>query len=472
MNRFLSTLIKSIESFLIRASGARPELVGAHPTEADHQAALGGMVCLTSLFSACGMAKILFDAGIQTFAVMPFAWLWGAIVFWLDRLLLMADPKPTPAKTRAKLTLRFVFALCVALTVSESFVQALFHNEVKAERQFEALEARRINHDAALQSTPELVALRNSKQEKQQELAAKGREVSLWRNAYIAEAEGTAGTHLRGKGDVFNEKKMNYEIAMKEQAQIQAELAALDENLQQREAELRRTLEEANQNSGSPGFLANHRALLKVLSRAPTGCFLYVAIALMLIIIETYALVAKTGRRSVHDSIAAEDVDTTITLAERQGKVVRTLIEKCATAVENGEVDELADSQRPLAKKMLEHAQNEVLRQLTRLRPGAPAEPALAATEFQRVRIEHPEHGVVIAECRVDATLEELVTSVAMLSRLRAEFEPIAAAMVNDEEVVNGEGVPLKQNVPLLPQIAPTFRIVFGNPQYAAGVVE
>ena len=472
MNHFLRTLIRSTKSFLIHASGARPELVSAHPTEADHQAALGGMVCLTSLFSACGMAKILLDAGVQTFAVVPFAWLWGAIVFWLDRLLLMADPKPTPAKTRTKLTLRFVFALCVALTVSESFVQALFHNEVKAERQFEALEARRINHDAALQSTPELVALRNSKQQKQQELAAKAREVSLWRNAYIAEAEGTAGTHLRGKGNVFNEKKTNYEIAMKEQAQIQKELAAIDENLQQRETDFRRTLEEANQSSGDPGFLANHRALMKVLSREPTGCFLYIAIALTLIIIETYALIAKTGRRSVHDSIAAEDVDTTITLAERQGKVVRTLVENCATAVENGKLDELDDSQRPLAKKMLEHAQNEVLRQLARLRPGAAAEPGLAATEFQRVRIEHPQYGVIIAECRVDSTLEEVVGSVAMLSTLRAEFEPIAAAMVNDEEAVNVEGVPLRQTVPLLPQIAPSFRILFRKPQYAAGVVE
>jgi Domain of unknown function (DUF4407) len=472
MNRFLSTLAKSIKTFLIHASGARPELVSAHPTEADHHAALGGMVCLTSLFSACGMAKILLDAGVQTLAIVPFAWLWGAIVFWLDRLLLMADPKPTSAKTRTKLALRFVFALCVALTVSESFVQALFHNEVKAERQFETLEARRINHDAALQSTPELVALRNSKQQKQQELAAKAREVSFWRNAYIAEAEGTAGTHIVGKGDVFNEKKANYELAMKEQAQIQRELATIDQNLQNREAEFRRTVEEANQNSGAPGFLANHRALLRVLSREPTGCFLYIAIALTMIIIETYALVAKTGRRSVHDSIAAEDVDTTITLAERQGKVVRTLVENCASAVENGKIDDLDETQRSLAKKMLEHAHSEVLRHLVRLRPGEAADSALAPTAFQRVSIEHAQYGVIVAECLVDSTLEQVVSSVARISMLREDFEPIAAAMVNDEDLVNAEGVPLRRNVPLLPQIAPSFRVLFRKPQYAAGVVE
>lgn len=471
MNRYsrLARLAKKIKSLLIRASGARPELLTSHPTEADFHAAIGGQVWFTSLLSACGIGKVMFDAGVKPFAVVPLACFWGTVVFWLDRLLLMADPKPTRVKASTKLTLRFIFALCVAVTVSEALVQGLFHNEVKAELQFEALEAHRVNHETALQSNPELVALRNSRQEKEQELATKSHEVSFWRKEFTTEADGTAGTGHRGEGPNFEKKKANYQTAINERDQIQAELANIDERLQEKETEFRRTLDEANQNAGSPGFLANHRALLKVLSREPTGLLLYIAIALTLIILETYALLAKTGRVSVHDSIASEDVHTTTTLAERQGEITRKLVDDCTDAIKEGELTNLDDSRRPLAAKMLEHAQKHVLHQLARLRPGAETDYVQSTSAFQHIRIEHPEHGVVVAECLVDSTLREVSAS---LMLLRAEFEPIAAAMAKDAEAINIEGMPITQDVPLLPQIAPSYRVLFRNPQYAAGVAE
>ena len=328
--------------------------------------------------------------------------------------------------------------------------------EVKAELQVEKIEAHRVNYKAALASDPDLEALRAARSAKQEEIEVKSREISKWRDAYIAEAEGTAGTGLVGKRSVYNEKRLITNRPCTSAEQLQDQFKGLEAQPSNQERRFQGMLDAANLTAGLPGYLANHKALMRVLWREKTGIALYAAIMLALLILDTNALLSKTGRLSVHDTIASESVETAVKLAQTQGLLARTVIDKCVEVDDHAGAESVPEQWRALKGTMLQHAEREVRAHLANMSPRAAKVPD-AEPMFSRVTVAHPVLGVVIAECLHSATLNELAASMAILM---PEIRQVAESMMSGEyEAFNAHDTPIQIDVPLLPQIAPSLRV-------------
>lgn len=196
---------------------------------------IGAIVALTSFFAFVSGSYALYTIFDNTYIAVGFGLLWGAMIYALDRYL-VASMKKLWLKSPSEMTEtddpsdffiedksrewwqgfpRIVLALVIAVVISKPLEMKIFEKEIN---QVIAEEKNQLRLEAREQIGqiygPQNQAIEAEISRLRGEIATKTQRSQQLYESFITEAEGTAGTGLRGKGPVYADKKAQYDLSV------------------------------------------------------------------------------------------------------------------------------------------------------------------------------------------------------------------------------------------------------------------
>jgi len=303
-----STQPGPVQKFLWWLAGAVIWLLAQCPT--DHRR-----------YSAIGVAMVLvpsmagFSAGYAvygTFDSLPVAamvgCLWSLLVFNVDRLLLISirKRKNEGAKEFFMALPRLMMVVVLSILITEPLLQKLFEGEIANQLAVEtSATAAQARQSAEALISPEITALDEADKSINASLEERRQVREHKHDELMAEGDGTGGTLKPGRGKFYREKNEAYLLAAKEfdEAKNQAQ-ETLKNNQKRRTAlldQVEKSVSEATaKKANAKGFLAKHSALMTIARENSSAGFLYFAISLALILLESTPLTIKLFSKRGH----------------------------------------------------------------------------------------------------------------------------------------------------------------------------
>ncbi len=286
----------SLHDFFLFCAGTDTDVLSQCPkSERVKHAAIGATVFFTGMLAMISGGYALYFAFNSVWLAIAFGIFWGMVIFNIDRLI-VATLKKSNNKLKEFMHVlpRIGLAVIIAIVISKPLELRLFQTEIDAEllkmNQEKENEANQLMaQNTEFQQTEtlkgEIDALRATIAEKQEQRD------QLYAD-YIGEAEGTAGTGLRGKGPVFREKVVQYNRIESELRDLKNQLAP---QIAAREAEIQRLNEKLSEEfaegqpiiEGNTGLSARLTALERL--NSPASLF----IMLLFIVLEIAPVFTK-----------------------------------------------------------------------------------------------------------------------------------------------------------------------------------
>ena len=227
-----------LQRFFIFCSGADTDILEeCSAGEKTKYAGIGGTVFFTAVMAAIAGSYALFTVFDTLFAAIFFGFIWGLLIFNLDRFIVSTIKKSSSFFDELiQASPRILLAVIIAVVISKPLELKIFEKEINQvlleEKNTMTLE----NKDQlALQYTPAIEALTADVAILKQEVVDKETSVNVLYDTYIAEAEGRAGTEILGKGPVYKEKREKHDAEL---AALQALRAANNEKIAATEAQI------------------------------------------------------------------------------------------------------------------------------------------------------------------------------------------------------------------------------------------
>jgi hypothetical protein len=489
MNKRDFTLSPSyLKRFLAWPSGAIPAVLARCPSEELYYCGLGILIWFNSILAGNGMALMLSQTTGSVMTAIAGGTFWFLCILNLDRFLLLASYDNTGWKKLMPVS-RVLLSLCLAIIIGEHVVQFIFHNEINNQLAQESLHARQLNYDKALQGFPEITTLYDEKRQKQAELETAKGEVARLRADYIGEAEGSTGSHVRGKGPLYEQKERDYKLALAEKQRLETDLQEIENRLDVKSHQLESTVTVANlAKDRDRGFLSYHRALFEIIKHDLTLFFLYIVISAAMILFEITPLVSKLGGKPrLHDYIAGREAelrkreeergygtqlrslqtetDNEAEVAARIHRLMRETLDEVTDAVRKRNQASLSPDKAVLAQSLLAHVNGSILSHLVReetvneahvsgetLRPGLdPTNPASLTVTITGNEVEQP-FTIVFSEAREFVTGSDLIYSLAGLSHQQRQRTGMRTPL-SEYTATNELGELILPELPLFPQI-------------------
>jgi len=476
-------LVKRILSW---PSGAIPGILAKCPTEQGYYCGLGTLVWITATLAGTGMALMLTHTTGSSSIAIAGGGFWSLCVLNLDRFILLATHETTGWKRLMPVS-RVLLSLCLAIIIGEHVVQFIFHSEIADQLEQEQLDGQRENYRKALAGFPEIPVLNDEKARKEKEIDNAKTEVVKWSVAYIGEAEGSIGSHVRGKGPLYAQKRTNYENALKEQQKLETELSEIQKRLDAENVRLQAAVKVANDaKAGDRGFLASHRALFEVIKSDKTLLVLYVVIVLAMILFEITPIFSKLGGRTrLHDVLAAKQtglyqneevgrIDRAANAADHMGRLEADTIRELIDAIKSGGVSGLPGEKAAMAEaikvkvygRVMSHVAPDESAQTTK-EPAELADSPFDPGNLVPVMLNIAEEGVkeprmvtlFFAKQRESLLGSHLIELIPGLDHLKQRIVAGGqilnpATQLTDYRLMNGHGEPIKPEVPLFSQIS------------------
>jgi hypothetical protein len=303
-----STQPGPVQKFLWWLAGAVIRLLAQCPT--DHRR-----------YSAIGVAMVLvpsmagFSAGYavyETFYSLPVGvvagCLWFLLVFNVDRLLLISIRKRKNEATKEFFMAlpRLLMVVVLSILITEPLLQKLFEGEISNQLAIETSEtATQARRSAENLISPEIKSLDDTDQRINDSLEERRRVREQKHAELMAEGDGTGGTLKPGRGKFYGEKNAAYQLAAREFDEAKNQAQETLKNNQNRRAALlaqvEKSVSEATaKKANAKGFLAKHSALMTIARESSSAGFLYFAIALALILLESTPLTIKLFSKRGH----------------------------------------------------------------------------------------------------------------------------------------------------------------------------
>lgn len=235
---FSRTTISFWAKFLLFCAGANTNQIYKTECERDRSkyVSIGATILITAVMAGLSGGYALFTV-FQSYAISAgLGGFWGLTIFNLDRSFTSTTKKTKNNKNWGKQTvatgIRLFLATLVGLVIAKPFEVKIFESKINEtiarETVLKDKQTRNLSVEAVqIDSLKDQVKELRNKQEDTQEQWLK------WEDLANKEAEGIAGTGLRGKGIVYKEKK---ETA----TQLKQQLEDLRKNIRSKEEEISR----------------------------------------------------------------------------------------------------------------------------------------------------------------------------------------------------------------------------------------
>ncbi len=222
--------ISGFTQFFWWCSGANTDILRECPhSEQNKYVGIGATVFFTGLLASLSGGYALFTVFNSLYPAIAFGFIWGLVIFNLDRFIVSTLRKEDNFWNEFKLVLpRIVLAFILAIVIAKPLELKIFEREIaqkveEKQREF-ALQAQRKTEE---QYNPLMDSLSTEVNYYKNEIAKTAASRDTLYNAFISEAEGTRGTMKLGKGPVFKEKKMQYDKIEQEMKDLQAKYQPL-----------------------------------------------------------------------------------------------------------------------------------------------------------------------------------------------------------------------------------------------------
>lgn len=350
-----------MQHFFIFCSGADPTLLAkCSAGERTKYAGIGATVFFTALMAFFAASYALFTVFDNYYIATFFGFVWGLLIFNLDRYIVSTIKKNgKPFSEFGQALPRLVLAVIIAVVISKPLELKIFEKEINQVLQEErnAMLLKDQEQVAALYAR-DVSAFAKAKKELQEAITTKETEVNALYTTYITEAEGTSGTNKLGKGPVYKEKREKHDAALTELAALKETNTAKIADLETQEKVLKAT--EATQIAANKPVIANMDGLMariKALNKLPfiTSFFIF----LLFLAIETSPIIAKLlAPRGEYDFKFAEHEDLVknwVTQQKQQQELILTTDQQVNNRVygDIAEEDALYDYKKKMARELM-----------------------------------------------------------------------------------------------------------------------
>ncbi|WP_341216574.1 DUF4407 domain-containing protein [uncultured Wocania sp.] len=215
-----------LKQFFIICSGSDTNILETCSVgEQNKYAGIGATVFFTAVMAFIAGSYALYTVFDNLYTAIFFGLIWGLLIFNLDRYIVSTIKKTgNVIDELIQASPRIVLAVIIAIVISKPLELKIFEkeiNQVLLEQKNELTLANK--NQIAEQFTPNIASLQSEIASLQQQIDIKEAEVNALYDTYIAEAEGTAGTKLLGKGPVYKEKREKHDALLAELQQLKAE---------------------------------------------------------------------------------------------------------------------------------------------------------------------------------------------------------------------------------------------------------
>ena len=235
-----------LKQFFILCSGSDSKILETCSSgEQNKYAGIGATVFFTAVMAFIAASYALFTVFDNLLAAIFFGFVWGLLIFNLDRYIVSTIKKSDSFIDEfIQASPRIILAVIIAVVISKPLELKIFEkeiNQVLLEQKNEMTLANK--NQIAEQFTPSIEALKQDINTLQNQINTKEGEVNSLYDTYIAEAEGRDGTMLLGKGPVYQEKREKHDTALAELQQLKVENKAKIANLENQIIALNKNLD-------------------------------------------------------------------------------------------------------------------------------------------------------------------------------------------------------------------------------------
>lgn len=235
--------MKSLRQFFWFCSGAIRPILSRCPSEWEKFAGIGATVFFTAVFAAISSSYALFTVFDRVWIAVSFGFVWGAMIFNLDRYIVSSMVKRGRAWSEFKLMLpRLALAVILAVVISKPLELKIFEKEInrkldikKSEEVVKAREAIRLGN-------PEFAEIDRKMEGLRQEIEAKTLFRDQKQQEYDFERFGTktpGTTGIAGIGTNARKKEQQLNEAQEDLRQTEARVLEQIAGLEARKQELR-----------------------------------------------------------------------------------------------------------------------------------------------------------------------------------------------------------------------------------------
>jgi len=351
-----------LKKFFIICSGSDTDILdNCSIGEQNKFAGIGATVFFTAVMAFIACSYALFTVFDNLLAAIAFGFVWGLLIFNLDRFIVSTIKKRDNIIDEIiQASPRILLAVIIAVVISKPLELKIFEkeiNQVLLEQKNDLTLANKAQ--IAQQFTPNVEALQGDITALQSQINIKESEVNALYDTYISEAEGTAGTKLLGKGPVYAEKREKHDAALAELQQLKSDNKAKIASIENQIAQLKADYETQVVTSqpiidGFDGLMARVNAL----GELPWLPSLF--ILLLFLAIETSPIFAKLLSPKGEYDYKLEDAETAVKTWVEQKVNERKVLLKTDQTLNNkiyndiAEEDELYSYKRKKARELMQ----------------------------------------------------------------------------------------------------------------------
>jgi len=300
-------------------------------------AAMGVTVLITACTAALAGGYTFYTVFNSTDWAIIFAIFWGLAIGNIDRFVIMSTRKVSKFSWRqmATASLRLIMAALIAFAMAKPLEMAFFRPEIDAEierQNTETITSMREKAASGFNEEIKQLEQRNQKLYNQIELKEDSRDEAYQKA--IAEAEGTSGTGLRGRGPVYKEKWNEFKAQREEYKQFKKQAKAEIDDNKERIDELRRQYGERVEKVeatvlDADGLLAQLQALHKLANKDPVVKWTSFFLTTVLVSIDVFPILAKLLSTSgQYDHIVEYEEQATIAREKQKVNDLKEIVKE------------------------------------------------------------------------------------------------------------------------------------------------
>jgi hypothetical protein len=351
-----------LKKFFIICSGSDTDILeNCSIGEQNKYAGIGATVFFTAVMAFIASSYALYTVFDNYFAAIAFGFIWGLLIFNLDRFIVSTIKKRNNIIDELiQASPRIILAVIIAIVISKPLELKIFEKEINRVLLEQKNDLTLANQNQiAEQFNPSIAELENTNKALQYQIDTKEAEINALYDTYISEAEGTAGTKLLGKGPVYKEKREKHDAGLAELQQLkidnkdkiianEAQMAKLKTDYDTKVTTTQPVIDKFD------GFMARINALGE-LPWIPSF-FIF----LLFLAIETSPIFAKLLSPKGEYDYKLEDIETAVKTWVEQKVNERNVLLKTDMALNNriyndiAEEDELYTYKRKKARELMQ----------------------------------------------------------------------------------------------------------------------
>jgi hypothetical protein len=186
--------------------------------EQNKYAGIGATVFFTAVMAFIAASYALYTVFDNFYTAIFFGLVWGFLIFNLDRFIVATIKKRDSFLDEfIQASPRIVLAIIIAIVISKPLEIKIFEKEINTVLLKEKNEMAIANKNQVTNFFKSDVDKNKAETDSlKSAITQKEKEVAALYNAYITEAEGSAGTKKMGKGPIYKEKRLAHDVAVKQ----------------------------------------------------------------------------------------------------------------------------------------------------------------------------------------------------------------------------------------------------------------